>query len=96
MKRSRFIDNRAVDSEEILRVLDTGSASNLLSAVGEMNAKGSSSSLCGNGGGGGMCLALDDIPDKAMADVSFFGVEFEKNTALVGGKMEARSRSAFS
>ena len=87
MKHSRFTQNQAVDAEQIWAVLYAGSASRSLSAVGKMNANATSSSLCGNGGGGGMCLALDDIPEKAMADVSFFGVAFKQNRALVGGKM---------
>ena len=41
---------------------------------------------CGEGGGGGICLLLNQVPDRALASIVFFRSMFEKNEAINGGR----------
>lgn len=49
------------------------------------NKSDSSLTDCANGGGGGICLVLDQIPDGSIADVRIQEVNFTNNKASVGG-----------
>lgn len=42
---------------------------------------------CGNGGGGGICLVLDSIPEASTAQIQLLNVNFTNNEAAVGGGM---------
>ena len=41
---------------------------------------------CGNGGGGGVCLIFDNVPEDSIGEVIVEDVMFSENNALVGGK----------
>lgn len=41
---------------------------------------------CGEGGGGGICLVLSDVPRRAVAQVTVVGSSIERNGALNGGR----------
>ena len=107
MKRCRFVQNHAVDGDDLRadlsaqippfgRKLKSASVSGLNrreSSEEESVIAEDSLRHCGNGGGGGVCLAYGGVPDSAMADISTQETHFEDNDALVGGN--AGSRETF-
>ncbi|GMH37970.1 hypothetical protein BSKO_05854 [Bryopsis sp. KO-2023] len=46
-------------------------------------------SSCGSGGGGGICLVLDEVPEVAIVRVFLSKLELRKNKAAVGGAIFA-------
>lgn len=46
---------------------------------------------CGKGGGGGVCLGLVSVPERALVKVEFINVLFKENTASNGGGIHIRS-----
>ena len=40
---------------------------------------------CGEGGGGGICLVLNQVPSRAFAQVVIRETSFEGNSARIGG-----------
>lgn len=45
---------------------------------------------CGTGGGGAVCLVLDNLPSQAPATVQLRGARFASNTAKSGGALHAK------
>eukprot|EP00210_Caulerpa_lentillifera_P003173 g3032.t1 len=50
-----------------------------------LNSSKPVSSDCSNGGGGGICLVLDSIPEGSIAEIRLFNANFTNNRASVGG-----------
>ncbi len=99
MKRCHFAQNHAVDASVLRAELsaEIPSFSRKLKSASVSNPKRREPSdeesviaedslrHCGNGGGGGVCLAYGGVPDSAMADIGTQETHFEDNDALVGG-----------
>jgi len=68
--------------ENRIRILRTVFQNN---SATRLSKSDSSLTDCANGGGGGICLVLDQIPDRSIADVRIQEVNFTNNKASVGG-----------
>ena len=87
--RTNISGNTAVDLDEFLEDLSRFSdkTKDIVAPIRKHIASGREALLyCGEGGGGGVCLLLNQIPDRALANIMLFGSVIENNEAINGGE----------